>query len=688
MDASNETLRRGRLQELCALARTRLPAVRHAAFEIYAAECFEQLDADDLAERSAADLAGALLSLWGFGAQRHPGAPKVRALSPTVAEDGWVSRHSVLEVVNDDMPFLVDSTTLQIHRAGLTLHLIVHPIFAVRRDAAGALLELAAPGRGDGWAHESWMHVEVDRVVDAAQRAALVASLERVLADVRAAVDDWPAMVRRLEEAIAEYATPPATLPAAQVGESRAFLQWLAQDHLVLLGYRRHDLVTHEGQDALRLVPGSGLGVLRDGAAPSTPAAQPTVSRLSPAAAALARSALPLLVVTKTNTRSTVHRDGYTDYIGVKRYASDGSVCGEHRFVGLFTSSAYSARVDETPLLRGKVDAIAARAGLPAGGHSAKALAHILERYPRDDLFQIGDDELYETALGILALADRQRLRLFMRRDAYQRFVSCLLFVPREAYSTDLRLRCERILMAALGGASAEFDVQLGAAALACIHYVIRTTPGTAAVYDRRALESRLAGVARRWIDRLRDALVDAEGEARGLELLARWGAAFPPDYRERVDARAAVADVAKLAQLTPAQPLALALYRPPEAEPGAWGLRVYRRGGAVVLSDSLPMLEHMGVRVMGEHNHRLLDGETTVSLHDFELRLPAQGWAAEAQPQAVARLFEDAFARVYTGAVDNDDLNRLVLRAGLPADKVVVLRAYTRYCRQIGFAL
>ncbi len=682
MDASTEALRRERLNELVSLARARLPAERHASFETFAAECFGQLDIDDLADRSVEDMVGSLLSHWQFGAQRARGATKVRALSPTIAEDGWASRHTVVEIINDDMPFLVDSTTVDINREGLTLHLIVHPIFAVARDSAGVLLSLSTPVAAPEVARESWMHIEVDRLVDAEQRAGLVAAIEGVLADVRAAVTDWPQMVKRLEEAIAEFAHLPASLPPAQVAECKAFLEWLAQDHMVLLGYREHELVAHDGGDALRLVSGSGLGVLRESAAERS---APSYSALPPSARALARAPLPLLVVTKANTRSTIHRPGYTDYIGVKRYNATGEVTGEHRFLGLFTSSAYAARVSETPLLRGKVEAIASRAGLPSGGHRAKALAHILETYPRDDLFQIGDDELYETALGILALGDRQRLRLFLRRDPFDRFVSCLLYVPRESYATELRVKCQAILMAAFNGQSAEFDVLLGDGALARIHVVVRTAPGAVPAYDRRELEAKLAHAARRWADLLRDALVDAEGEARGLAFFKRWSGAFPADYRERVPARSAVADVSKLAQLSEQRPLALSLYRPLGAEPEVWGLKVYRRGGAVVLSDSLPMLERMGVRVMGEHNHRIADGDTTVSMHDFDLRAPI---AEHAEPQEVARLFEDAFARAFVGEIENDDFNRLVLRAGLPAEEVVILRAYARYCKQIGFAL
>ncbi len=302
------------------------------------------------------------------------------------------------------------------------------------------------------------MHVEVDRMVDPQQRAALAAGLERVLGDVRAAVEDWKPMMAQLRQAIAELERAPAALPAAQVQEYLAFAQWLAEDHMTMLGYRRHDLVSDNGEDALRLVPGSGLGLLRETAQEKLSA---SFSALPANARAMARAPLPMLLITKANTRSTVHRPGYTDYVGIKRYDADGAVIGEHRFIGLFTSTAYSARVSETPLLRGKVEAIAARAGLPPGGHLAKALHHILETYPRDDLFQISDDDLYDTALGILALGERQRLRLFVCRDPFDRFVSCLVYVPREAYSTDLRIKFQRILVSAFNGSGAEFDVQL-----------------------------------------------------------------------------------------------------------------------------------------------------------------------------------------------------------------------------------
>jgi len=687
MTASTETARRERIDAVLALAAPGLEGAPREALELFARAYFHHLDADDLAAQTPEDLLGALLSAWRFGADRQPGATRLRVISPSLAEHGWASRHTVVEVINDDMPFLVDTATMEINRQGLTLHLIVHPVLVVQRDAQGRLCslhELQAGEAGAQGARESWMHIEVDRLVDPQLRAELAAGLERVLADVRAAVSDWRAMLDRLHEAAAELEPPPPTVPAALAAESRAFLHWLAEEHFTLLGYRRHDLVREQGEDLLRLVPGSGLGVLRE----SAREVSASFAAVPPQARAMARAPLPPLLVTRSNTRATVHRPGYSDYVGVKRYNAAGEVVGEHRFIGLFSSTAYSARVDEIPLLRQKVAAVVQRAALPRGGHLAKALEHILASHPRDDLFQIGEDDLYDTALGILSAGERQRLRLFLWRDPYERFVSCLVYVPREAYSTELRKKFQAILMDAFAGQRADFGVLLGDTLLARVHFSIRTLPGQVPAFDRREIEARLAAAARRWDDELRDALVDEAGEGRGMALYKRWRSAFPQVYREIHRARAAVPDLLKVDALSPAQPLGLSLYRPLGGSAHSLGFKVYRLGVPVVLSDSLPMLEHMGVRVMGEDNFRIRQGHgdaVPVSLHDFKLEAPIPD---ELEPEALARLFEDAFAQVFRGEVENDDFNRLVLRAGLAAEDIVVLRAYARYCRQIGFAL
>ena len=673
------------LAAVVAQATAQVKPVERAVVETFVRQYYRQTDPDDLAARGTDELVGAALSHWQFGRSRtadERGRAKVRVLSPSPAEHGWSSRHTVIEVINDDMPFLVDSASMEVNRQGLTLHLIVHPVVAVERDAAGHLLRVAARRDAPELPRESWMHIEVDRQVDAASRHKLAAGIERVLADVRAATSDWKAMHQRLLAAVAEIEAGVPGVPRAEIDETRAFLEWLAHDHLLMLGYREQELTVHEGEDVLRLVPGSGLGILRETGEEKISGSFAALPR---EARAMAHAPTPMVLMTKANARSTVHRPGYVDYVGIKRYDAAGKVVGEHRFLGLLTSTAYSARVAEIPLVRGKVAAVANRAGLAPDSHLGKALTHILEMYPRDELFQIPLDDLYETSMGILQLGERQRFRLFVRRDPFDRFVSCLIYVPRENYGTELRRRFIDILTSAFNGQSSEFDVLLTDAILARVHITVRTTPGQVPAVDRRALEQKLAQAARRWEDELRDALIDEEGEARGALLLKRWQRAFPAAYRERVSPRAAVADIRKIDGLA-AGASAFSLYRPLGAPETSLGVKVYRAGDPVVLSASLPMLERMGVLVLTEHPAQVTpESGSPVWIHDFEVQAPAD---PELDIDALRPLFEDAFARVMDGRTENDDFNRLVLRAALAAEDIVVLRAYAKYMKQIGFAL
>ena len=663
-------------------------AQRHAGAEreLYATFCkgyYRQVDPEDVCERSAEDLYGMVRSHLEFARQRVAGRPKLRVLNPTPHDGGFASRHTIVEVVNDDMPFLVDSTSVEINRQGLTLHLIIHPIFAVRRGANGELLELQPREERPDWPRESFMHLEVDRSGDPVVRAGLAEGIERVLGDVRAAVEDWKAMVAKLRSVIRELDQSPPPVPREELAESRAFLQWLTEDHMLLLGYRCHDLVERAGELELVRVEGTGLGILRESGAPQ--GASISFSTAPKSVRSLATAPSPMLLVTKATTRATVHRPGYVDYVGIKRYDEQGKVIGEHRFIGLFTSVAYSTRVNDVPLVRGKVRQVTEHAGLAPASHLGKALTHILESYPRDELFQISVDELAEIANGILQLGERQRFRLFIRRDTFERFVSCLIFVPRENYTTELRRKFQWILLEAFNGSAAEFDVLLTDAALARIHITVRTTPGRIPPYDRRALETQLAAAARRWEDDLREALNAAVDESHVAQLLRRFGAAFPASYRESVDAASAVEDLESLDRLSRAE-LLLKLYRPRGGAPNRLGFKVYRSSAPVPLSDSLPMLERMGVRVLAERPYEITpDAGESMWIHDFELEVAG---GDELDVERLAPLFEEAFARVFEGRVENDDFNRLVLKAGLGADEIVILRAYSKYLRQIGFPL
>ncbi len=679
MSATVEAAARERVEGVLTLVRERADGPAREALLGFAQAYLSGADAEDLAERDVLDLYGAVRSLWQFAATREPGQAKVRVLNPSVDEHGWQSPHTVVEIVNDDMPFLVDSVQMEVLRQRLTLHFIAHPIVAMHRDDAGRATGASADG---GTARrESLMHVEVDRIADPARRGALAADVQRVLGDVRAVVSDWQPMRERMLAVDAALAGATLPLPAEEVEETRAFLQWLADNHFTFVGYRCHDLVEADGGVGLAIVPGSGLGLLRERTGEKASA---SFMQLPAELRSLAR-ARTLLVITKSNSRSTVHRPGYLDYIGIKRFDASGEVVGEHRFIGLYTSAAYSASPRTIPLLRRKVARILERTGFTPASHAHKSLVNILDTYPRDELFQIGEEELAAIVLGILKLEGRQRFRLFVRRDLYQRFVSCLIYAPRERYSTELRRRWQALLVEAFRGTGAEFAVLLSESTLVRVLITVRTQPGQVPDVDRDALERKLADASRRWEDDLAAALDRALGEARGAPLAQRYAGAFPAAYREDFPARAAVPDIELVERALATGEVALNLYRPVDAGPGQLRFKLVRRGGPVPLSESLPMLERMGLTVIEERPYRLSpEGTDRVWLHDYGLH----AGAADVDVDEIRALFEEAFARVFRGELDSDDFNRLVLAAGLSADDVVVLRAYARYLRQSGFPL
>jgi glutamate dehydrogenase len=474
---------------------------------------YAQVDPEDLQEMQPADLFGGAMSHWNFAGQRVRGHARVRVMNPTLAEHGFQSMHTIVEIVNDDMPFLVDSVAMEANRHGLMLHLIIHPIIAVERGADGTLKGLAADDLASDL-RESFIHLEVDRITDDAALGGLAADINRVLDDVRAAVTDWRPMRDKARAIAADLGRSPPPLPADQRDDGIEFIEWVADNHFTFLGYRCHDLVRIDGQDALQIVPGTSLGIERLRDLPGKDVAR-SFAALPPEVRAYARRP-ELLVITKSTSRSTVHRPGFLDYIAVKRFDAAGDVCGEHRFLGLFTHTAYSANPADIPLLRHKTANAVRRAKLPPGGHAEKQLINILDNYPRDELFQISEDELLGTATGILHLGDRQRFRLFVRRDPFERFNTCLIYAPREHYTTEVRQKWQTILMEGFNGQSSDFNVHLSESPLARVMITVRTRPDTPQA-DVRALEARLTAAARRWIDDLKDALIEALGEARAM---------------------------------------------------------------------------------------------------------------------------------------------------------------------------
>ncbi|HWH01512.1 MAG TPA: NAD-glutamate dehydrogenase [Pilimelia sp.] len=642
---------------------------------------------EELTGSSPTDLARAVAAHRELAARRRPGELKLRITDPAPGQP-----HTVVEVVADDMPFLVDSATGLLGAHQLDVRLLVHPVLVVRRDADGRLVEVCAQaepddkGAGaarhlaDGVLVESWMRLELDPVRDPELRSVLAAELERVLTDVREAVEDWPKMRQRALSLAEELATPgvvPPAVPEKDITDSVELLRWLADDHFTFLGYREYRLVDGpSGERLLRAVPDTGLGILRG------EQARPRVLS-SMTSEAYAKALEPrLLILTKANSRATVHRSAYLDYIGFKVFDADGAVVGERRFLGLFSSAAYRTSVRELPVVRRKVAEVFARSGLSPRSHSGRDLMEILETYPRDELFQIRTDDLYQTVIGVLRMAGRRQLRLFLRPDAYGRFISCLIFLPRDRFTTANRLRMQEILLRELNGIGVDYTTRVSESTLARVHFIVRTDPANPprVGVDANLIAELLADATRAWDDDFRIALERKLGDAAAKRLYDRYADALPEAYKDEHTPYEAVQDLAKLELLEEPGQLEMHLFRKRKDDDNV-RFKVYRYGEPMVLSAVLPVLHSLGVRVIDERPYEVRRADGCVYLYDFGLALPEGHLpTAEVRPHV-----ENAFSATWRGEAEVDGFNELVLRAGLTWRQVVVLRAYAKYLRQAG---
>ncbi|GAA1903319.1 NAD-glutamate dehydrogenase [Streptantibioticus ferralitis] len=665
--------------------------------------------AEDLVDRDPVDVYGAALSHYRLAEARPQGTANVRVHTPSVEENGWTCSHTVVEVVTDDMPFLVDSVTNELSRQDRAIHVVIHPQVVVRRDVTGKLLEIIGTGNlveaasaalpGAELPHdafvESWIHVEIDRETDREDLKQISSDLRRVLSDVRESVEDWTKMRDAALRISDELAATPPPLPEQEVGEARELLRWLAEDHFTFLGYREYRLTTEPGpdgadEDVLTAVPGTGLGILRSDPQHRVDEAgqpiSPSFNRLPADARAKAREP-KLLILTKANSRATVHRPSYLDYIGVKTFDTDGNVTGERRFLGLFSSAAYTESVSRVPVIRRKVQEVLSGAGFTPDSHDGRDLLQILETYPRDELFQTSADELRPIVTSVLYLQERRRLRLFLRKDEYGRYYSALVYLPRDRYTTEVRLRLTDILKEELQGRTVDFTAWNTESVLSRLHFVIRVAPGTQlpeltdAEVDR--IEARLVEAARSWEDGFNEALASECGEERAAELSRRYAHGFPEGYKADFTPRTAVADLQHLEHLKPEGDFTLSLYEPVGATRGERRFKIYRTGAPVSLSAVLPVLQRLGVEVVDERPYELKRSDHTKAwVYDFGLRLDRS--LGDVGDDARER-FQDTFAAVWTDQAENDGFNSLVLRAGLTWRQAMVLRAYAKYLRQAG---
>jgi len=654
------------LEPVYAALRTRYPTAGQAEAVAFAADFYKRMEADEYPHHSAEEWAALAGDTLEFARSRKAGKANVRVFNPTAKANGWESPHTVVQIINDDMPFLVDTVTMALAEQGVGVHVLGHPVLRFGRDKAGKLQRV-----GDGEA-ESVMLLEIDRQ-PAEGMAAIEQAIVKALEEVRAIVRDWQPMRDKALALADDLGQRQLPVDDASRSEAQEFLRWAADNHFTFFGYREYRVEKQGKEDVLAPLNDTGLGLMRG---KDKSAARP-VSTLAAQGLNTTSGLTDALILTKTNARSRVHRAGYMDYIGVLEFDAKGRIIGEQRFLGLFTSSAYNRRPWEIPLVRKRHEYVMTRSGLAPASHSGKALRHILETLPREELFQSSEEELFRTAMGVLGLQERVRSRLFLRRDKYSRFISALVYLPRERFNTDVRLRIEAMLKDALHGEHVDSWVVLGDSPLAQVHLIVRPKPGQMLDVDTAALEQQLAQVLRNWQDDLREALVSGHGESEGLRIAARIGKALPAGYIEDNSTEIAAHDVSQLDALTGPDDLRLSL----QAVGERLHLKLYRQLDDIPLSDALPMMENMGLRVISERPYRLSVDNAPVYVQDFEV----ESTAGAIDAARVNEAFGETFARVWHGDAENDGFNRLVLAAGLHWRQVAMLRGYCKYLLQTG---
>jgi glutamate dehydrogenase len=654
------------------------------AVQVFLRHYFRHVDAVDVDERTVANLLGLVESHYRAAMHRPPARAVISIRTPNQADDGWTAGGAtVVQIVTDDRPFLVDSVSMEVLRQGWSIREVFHPQFKVRRDLAGNLRGIVRTSEAQDdptVIPESWMHLEIVPPAHADGRDSLSSDLENglleVLRLVEEAVQDWQKMITRSEDTIEMLKDP--TLVRGRTEEASLaceLLSWLNANHFTFLGYREYDVLSDASGMHFKVRSATGLGILRPDQDPAgtfhavpLPGAEPE-----------------LMIITKDNQKSRVHRPAYLDYIAFRIFDTTGQVVGERRFLGLFSSSAYSESVTRVPVLRQKAAAVIDRSGYSEHSHGGKAIMDVLETYPRDELFQTPLSELAAIVEKVAHLKERRQVRMFVRRDPYGRFLSCLIYLPRDRYTTSVRRRMEDILLGALGGASIDYTARVTESVLARLHFVVRMPVGQAmGDVDVRSLERQLTLATRSWDDEFADLIADMENANR----LTALAPALPEGYKEDYTPRQAVQDLSALLALQGQHDMSMAMYVPDRADDEAQlRLKIFRREASLSLSKILPHLSLLGVDVIDERPYELTMGDDQRAfIYDFGVQVPGGAdavrgrWTLEARQQ-----FMEAFSASYVGESESDGYNALVMGADLHWRDVSVLRTIGRYLRQVG---
>ena len=642
---------------------------------------YDNMSSFDLEGRNDSDMYGAVLSLWRSLNEHKDDAPVIQVFNPSVSENGWKSNHTVIEVIVQDMPFLVDSLRIALNRLDLSPHLMLNAPLKIVRNKNLAVTQLTSTidNKIKPTSAEAVFFIEIDRQSEQSELDNIKSTLLSVVEDIHFTVSDWQPMVTCLNKVISGVKKSNYPGTKSEKEDTLNFLNWIVTNNFTLMGYRYYDVKAVKGDISLDADVGSSLGLMKK----SKGANSRLVSSLNEKSREIALGKNHL-ILTKTNSKSRVHRPAQLDYIGVKRFDNKGNVTGEDRFIGLFGSAYYTNSALDLPLINSKVIAVCDASPFANGTHNYKALINILETYPRDEILQSSVEELLNNVTGILQMQERDHTGIFIRRDVFDRFYSCMVYVPRERYTTKLRIETQQLLQAAFSSTEeVEFTTFFSESVHARTHYIVRVN-STKVDIDVKEIENNLNEAARNWNDKLASALGANRGEAAA-KVLSRKYVNFPQAYKDDILPGSAIVDIEKLERLGVDNDLEMLFYQPVEEKSDSRlvKLKLFHKGEPIHLSTVLPMLENFGLRVIGEVPYEVKITETETSwIHDFSMSLTGNG---KFDISKVRTLFQDAFAKVWHGKLEDDGFNRLILVAGIEGRAVSILRAFAKYKRQIG---
>ncbi|MDT0581578.1 MULTISPECIES: NAD-glutamate dehydrogenase [Alteromonadaceae] len=642
---------------------------------------YKNMSFEDIKGRSDSDLYGATLSLWQQMQNRKASEPCIKVFNPEIAKHGWQSSHTIIEIIVKDMPFLVDSVRMAINRFGISAHLLLHsPMYLTRGKDKKVSAFVDSQSKEKGVSAETVFLIEIDRQTKRSDIDKLKAELHSVVDEVSLSVADWQPMREKLASITKGFDKSNSNAIQAVKSQGKTFLNWLNDHNFTLMGYRHYQVKAIEGDH--RWIPDneSSLGLMKN----SINDRQRLISNLPASARDEALGDNPL-ILTKTNSRARVHRPAYMDYVGIKEFDSNGNVIGEHRFLGLYSASFYNSSATDLPMLKEKIDRMCAISGFDKGTHAYKAFVNIVETYPRDELLQTSDEELAQIVLGIFQMQERGISRLFVRKDVFGRFYSCLVYVPRERYNTQLRRETQALLKRSFKSDEAvEFNTYFSESVYARTHYIARVKNNNME-FDVNEIEDNLIELTKSWQDKLAAKITSAHGQAKGKALQKKYGNAFSRSYSEQNLPGAALVDIDRIELLNDDKKLDILFYRPQEesVESQNVKLKLYHRDVPIHLSDVLPMLENFGLRVIDESPYKVTNDDGEVSwVMDFSM-LHKNG--KDFNMEKAQELFQDAFSKVWNRTLEDDGFNRLILSAEITGRNVTILRAYAKYMRQIG---